>query len=100
MNKMQDKAVKLIVRGRVQGVGYRASIYGKISDKLPEIKGYVKNLANGDVEIIAIGNSFDLKKVVDFAYEGSLLAKVESVEVIEFQLASHSRFSSFSINYE
>lgn len=89
--------VKLIIRGRVQGVGYRNSLYRKVSDRLPMVRGFVRNLPNGDVEIVVSGEAGDLKKVMDFAYEGSSSSKVEAVEVIELQAMAQDLPSTFSI---
>lgn len=84
--KIQPRAVKLIIRGEVQRVGYRAAVYGAISDKLPTISGYVKNLSNGDVEMCLHGEAHDIKKAIDIAYLGSKHSKVESIEVMEVSL--------------
>ncbi len=93
---MLQRAVKLIVRGRVQRVGYRAAIYGAISDKLPLITGYVKNLSNGDVEICLHGDAHDIKKAIDIAYLGSWCSKVENIEVMELTLDGQ-RYENFII---
>ncbi len=48
------RRVKMIVSGKVQGVGYR--YYVKEQAKHYGIKGYVRNLPGGDVEIDAEGD--------------------------------------------
>jgi acylphosphatase len=50
---MAEVREKLIVSGRVQQVGYRA--YVKQIARALKIKGYVKNLPDGDVEIVCQG---------------------------------------------
>jgi acylphosphatase len=52
-NLISNASVKLVVRGRVQGVGYRYFIARTASEL--GINGYVKNLYSGDVEIVAEG---------------------------------------------
>ncbi|MEA1972462.1 MAG: acylphosphatase, partial [Candidatus Cloacimonadota bacterium] len=47
------KALEMIVIGRVQGVGFR--FYVKRKARLYGIVGYVKNLPNSNVKIVAIG---------------------------------------------
>ncbi|NLM30179.1 MAG: acylphosphatase [Methanomicrobiales archaeon] len=51
-----------IAQGRVQKVGYREHVYGATFDL--EISGYVKNLKNGEVEIVAEGREKDLQKLI------------------------------------
>lgn len=90
------KAVKLIIRGKVQQVGYRAAVYGAISDQLPTVTGYVKNLGNGDVEMLVYAEAYEMKKVIEIAYLGSIRCKVESVEVLEVQ-ALDNTYENFLI---
>ncbi|MDD4157523.1 MAG: acylphosphatase, partial [Candidatus Cloacimonetes bacterium] len=47
------QTLKLLVEGRVQGVGFRHYIF-KYAKRL-ELKGYVKNLDDGKVEIVVNG---------------------------------------------
>lgn len=56
MNKMRGF---YIVHGFVQGVGYRAFVSG-VAKKLG-INGFVRNVSNGSVEILAIGDENKLK---------------------------------------
>ncbi|MCL4404782.1 MAG: acylphosphatase [Candidatus Marsarchaeota archaeon] len=53
-------AVKLVVHGIVQGVGYRALVRG-IALNLG-IKGYAKNMEDGTVEILAIGDESSINR--------------------------------------
>ncbi len=53
------KEILAIAKGRVQGVGYRWFVKS-IAEKY-NVKGYVMNLSNGDVEILAQGNEDTLK---------------------------------------
>ena len=50
-------------RGRVQRVGYREHVYNETFDR--NISGYVKNLKNGEVEIVAEGNEEDLRGFIN-----------------------------------
>lgn len=51
--------MRAVIRGNVQGVGFRAKAK-QHADKL-QIKGFVRNLPNGDVEICAQGEKSQLK---------------------------------------
>jgi acylphosphatase len=47
---------KIIVKGLVQGVGYRYFCYRKAKEY--SLTGYAKNLVNGDVEIEVEGDKY------------------------------------------
>ncbi len=79
MNYIQFSAVKIVVSGRVQGVGYRYFI-ARIADEL-ELTGYAKNLFNGDVEITAEGRKEFLEALAEKASIGPRGAKVNSCKV-------------------
>lgn len=68
-----------VVTGEVQGVAYRA--YAQESATELELVGYVRNMPDGTVEVVAQGNADRLKNFVEYLHEGSLLAIVESVAV-------------------
>ncbi len=50
-------------RGRVQRVGYREHVYDEAFER--NISGYVKNLKNGEVEIVAEGSEKDLRGFIN-----------------------------------
>ncbi len=74
------KRVLIRVTGRVQGVFFR--VYTRdFARNLPEVTGYVKNLRDGRVEILAEGNETSLKKLADWArYSGSPYSKIYKTE--------------------
>lgn len=84
-----------IVSGKVQGVRYRT--YVQESATLLGVTGFVRNLPNGTVEVVAQGLPDTLKDFVEYLYEGSLLAKVEGVSV-DWQ-SVQSPYLEFSILY-
>lgn len=86
---------RYIVKGRVQGVGYRFMVY-RIALKL-NIKGSVKNLDNGDVEIYAEGESDNLRIFKEYIKKGSLVAKVSSI--IEEKTDRDGEYKDFKIIY-
>lgn len=49
-----DKRIRVIFNGRVQGVGFRYTARS-LAGKHP-VTGYVRNLDNGDVELVAEGS--------------------------------------------
>ncbi|BBE31585.1 acylphosphatase [Tepiditoga spiralis] len=70
--------LKLKVYGRVQGVGYRYFIKN-IALKL-NISGYVKNLPDGSVEILAKSDEKNLSSFKAFVIKGNGFSRVEDIE--------------------
>ena len=69
----------LIITGRVQGVGYRANTRRK-ANKL-NLRGWVRNLRNGDVEITVEGPEVEVQKLIVWCYRGPTSAHVSTVKV-------------------
>ena len=88
--------MKLIVHGRVQGVGYRYSIIDQIETNQTVVRGFVQNQANGTVKIIAQGDIEALKDVRRFALEGSNKSEVREIEEV-IQERDDFSFDSFDI---
>ncbi|SFC66329.1 acylphosphatase [Pseudoalteromonas denitrificans] len=80
-----NKSIKAVVSGKVQGVWFRAST--KEAAQNLNIKGYAKNLSNGDVEVMATGSDNDLLHLITFLSQGPELAVVDNInwQYIEFQ---------------
>lgn len=72
-----NDCLHIIVKGRVQGVYFRAFTQ-KQAVKLG-LTGFVRNLANGDVEIVASGAHAALQQLVSWCHNGPVLAKVSEV---------------------
>jgi acylphosphatase len=68
-----------VVAGKVQGVRYRTYVQESATEL--GLVGYVRNLTDGTVEVVAQGLPDTLKEFVEYLNEGSLLAKVESVSI-------------------
>ena len=86
------KHINLIVKGRVQGVWFRASAK-KRADELG-IGGFARNLVNGNVYIEAEGTQEQLQLFVIWCKKGPTLAHVS--EVIE-QKGNLEHFTGFEI---
>lgn len=72
------KRLRAIVTGRVQGVGYRAAVQKRVL-QLGGVTGYVKNMPDGTVEIVAEGAENALAEVLDIAMDGSFWCSVDSI---------------------
>ncbi|MBX2866551.1 acylphosphatase [Candidatus Kaiserbacteria bacterium] len=67
------------VSGKVQGVGYRDFVVGHAKEY--GVFGWIRNNADGTVELLAQGEPDILKELVTHLNTGSSLAKVDSVAV-------------------
>lgn len=88
-----QKRIHLIVSGRVQGVGFRNSVYLKAQEL--GLKGWVRNLADGRVEITAEGQKENLQLFISWVARGPEAARVEKVETRPEKASGE--FSSFQI---
>jgi acylphosphatase len=84
------KHLDITVKGKVQGVFYRASTKA-VADQLG-VKGNIKNEPNGDVTIAAEGDSIALEMFLDWCQEGPEHATVTSVETNEGELKNYRNF--------
>ena len=90
------KTIKIIVSGRVQGVSYR--MYTRQKARQLGVKGYVRNLRNGDVEIVAAGEDEAIDKLIKWSKSGSPSAVVSNVKV-ETITDKVEEFTDFAIRY-
>ncbi|MDH7482292.1 MAG: acylphosphatase [Armatimonadota bacterium] len=70
---------RAIIRGRVQGVGFRFFARQVANDL--GIKGYVRNTPDGAVEVVAEGEDSALETFLSFLRQGPGRAHVTDVEV-------------------
>ncbi len=88
--------MKLIVHGRVQGVGYRYSIIENIESHQTMVRGYVYNMPTGAVEFVAQGDIEALKDIRRFASQGSKNSVVREIEEVIHEISEYS-YDSFEI---
>jgi acylphosphatase len=72
---------RVIVHGRVQGVGFRWAIARAAQSR--GVAGWVTNRADGSVEAVLEGEPEPVESVVRLSKEGPRGAHVERVEVAE-----------------
>ena len=89
------KQIEIIVSGKVQGVYYRHYTC-KQADKLG-IVGYVQNLVNGDVKIVAQGEEFQLDQLITWAKSSSPNAQVDNLQWKAIE--NIEPFSQFTVRY-
>lgn len=80
MNTDHEKVrAHIILAGRVQGVAFR--YYAREVAYRLGVKGWIKNLVSGEVEIVLEGKRKTVEKMIEWCREGPPLAMVESIEI-------------------
>lgn len=82
-------ARRFLVSGRVQGVYYRASTREEALRL--GVCGYAKNLADGRVEVLAIGAAEAVQSLEHWLWRGPVTAQVTTVQSVELALDSISQ---------
>ena len=87
---------KFIILGKVQGVFYRKFVSQAMMKK--QYKGYIQNLDNGTVEVVAEVFDDDFDTFMSILKEGSPLSLVED---IQHEIIDHAEFTTdgFEIRY-
>jgi acylphosphatase len=85
-------ARRYIVKGRVQGVGYR--YFAKSAAETLGLTGYARNLDDGTVEVVVVGPQPLLEDLLGHLQRGPRLSEVRGVE---HEPAPVEHFSSFDI---
>ncbi|MFW2331302.1 MAG: acylphosphatase [Nitrospinota bacterium] len=77
---MDKVCKKILIRGLVQGVFFRATCYEK-ANSIGGLSGYVKNLPSGEVEALIQGPTYNVKQLIEFLHIGPKGANVDEVIV-------------------
>ena len=93
MAATKDAARRWFIRGRVQGVGFR--YFAQRAANSLGLAGYARNLADGTVEVYAVGPETKLSELAGWLHRGPRWADVRGVEE---QQAPLERRSSFEID--
>ena len=74
---------RVIIFGKVQGVGFRYWLYEKAIKK--NMRGFVKNRISGEVEVLLIGNDKDVNEVIKQCEKGPHSSNVTQVKIQDFK---------------
>jgi acylphosphatase len=80
------KRVRVTVRGRVQGVGFRAATAREARHL--GLSGWVRNLLEGDVEVEAAGDDAQVDALVAWLRHGPPPARVTGIDVADLPIAT------------
>ena len=86
-------AITGVIRGRVQGVGFRYFVKTK-ADSL-YLTGWVRNLPDGTVEVLVKGPTSDLEQIMHYLRTGPVGSRVESADLQWFR--EEKDFKAFEI---
>ncbi len=90
---MARVARKFLIRGDVQGVGFR--FFAQRAAAKHQVLGYVRNCPDGTVEALAEGLPLNVDEFRDDLVTGPQWSRVEQVEEINLEPTGH--YSSFRI---
>ena len=86
------KKIQAIASGKVQGVGFR--MYTQTQAEQLGVVGFVQNLSDGTVKIVAAGEDSQVDALINWAKSGSPPAKVGDLqtETMEYRSGEFDRF--------
>ena len=90
---MTRVARRFLIRGDVQGVGYR--FFAQRAAARHQVSGYVRNCPDGNVEVVAEGSTADVEEFKKDLVTGPQWSRVEQVE--EITIDPTGLYSSFRI---
>jgi acylphosphatase len=83
---------RVVVSGRVQGVGFRAAVSRHARTR--GVAGWVRNLPTGQVEAVFEGDEVAVDGMVRFCGNGPLGAVVDGIDVVEEPPVGETGFSA------
>lgn len=91
MSAMGSVSKRILIGGRVQGVGFRYALADMARSR--ELSGWVRNRRDGSVEAVVCGPSPDVDALAAWARHGPPAARVAWVEVED----AEGEFEGFEI---
>ena len=96
---MSDDIIRhVVVRGRVQGVGYRAFVEDEAMQR--RLRGWVRNRRDGSVEAVFAGHRPVLEAMIEACRRGPMSARVDALdqrEGTEAELSEAAKGGSFEV---
>lgn len=90
---MDNIGCKVIVKGLVQGVGFR--YYTRNEAERLKLGGHAKNLYDGDVEVVLYGAYDNVTDMLKWLEKGPRTARVTDLEVADIEYVEERNFSCF-----
>ena len=92
---MVQKRIHIFVTGRVQGVFFRQS--ARVMAIKNNVNGWVRNLDDGRVEIVAEGETQNIDNLVTWCKTGPANSRVDEFELLDED--STGEFENFDVIY-
>ncbi len=89
------KAVRLYLRGVVQGIFFRAFV--KENAEKYNVKGFVRNLEDGRIEVFLEGDFEPVDKMVELCQKGPKYSQIQGVEIKEEKVQGFKEFKILHI---
>lgn len=89
------KSIRLYITGTVQGIFYRAFVKEN-AEKL-NLKGFVRNLEDGKVEIFLEGDNENVDKMIELCKQGPKHSQIKNVELKEEKFQDFKQFKVLHI---
>ena len=83
------KSVRVYINGTVQGVFFR--MFVKENAERYNVKGFVRNLEDGRIEVFLEGNVNEVNKMIELCKKGPKHAQIRNVEI------KPERFQDFKV---
>jgi len=89
------KSVRVYINGTVQGVFFR--MFVKENAERYDVKGFVRNLEDGRVEVFLEGDANNVNKMIEICKKGPKHAKIKNVEIKEERFQNLKNFKMLHI---
>lgn len=89
------KTIRVFISGTVQGVFFRQFIKDN-ADKIG-VKGYVRNLENGKVEVVIEGKDKEVSQMLQICRKGAPYSQVKELEIEELKNQGFKEFKILHI---
>ncbi len=84
---------KVLLSGRVQGVGFRH--FTRVTARELNVKGWVRNRRDGKVETVIQGDSKQVENMIERLKQGPAAARVDAVDIADTDI--NEAFSVFEV---
>jgi len=86
------KTLKIYITGTVQGIFFRKFIEERANEL--GIRGFVRNLDDGRVEVIIEGDEKKIEEMINICRQGSPHSTINNIKIQELK---HQGFNSFKV---
>ncbi|MEK6840578.1 MAG: acylphosphatase [Nanoarchaeota archaeon] len=89
------KSVRIYIEGTVQGIFFRS--FMKENAERHNVKGFVRNLEDGRIEVFLEGNTDDVNKMIELCKKGPKHSEIRNVEVKDEKFQDFKNFKVLHI---